>query len=112
MNFPAFGGHFPSTIPSIHQFTADTSGGVGVRYGNHFTNSAPIGVPGIGKYRSEGNNIHSTAVDVMINNKNLYTNGNPHHYNVPYSNTETGQQRLSESPNMQEKRNYQVGHKI
>lgn len=130
MNFPPFGSHFPGTIPSIHQFTADGSGagagagtggggasvGIGVgstssRYGNHFTNQPPIGVPVVGKYRTEINGTHasqSSQGGIMINNKTSYSNSNIHHYpNIPYSQSQSIHQRLSNSPViMQEKRSY------
>jgi len=98
MNFPPFGGHFPSTIPSIHQFT---------RYANHFPNQPPIGVPVVGKYRPENNGVQSAQSQVMMNNKTSYPNSNVHHYpNVSYSQAQSVQQRPTNSPGMQEKRSY------
>ncbi|KAJ8678932.1 hypothetical protein QAD02_014719 [Eretmocerus hayati] len=108
MNFPPFGGHFPGTIPSIHQFTAEGSGGASARYANHFSNQPPIGVPVVSKYRPEANNVQSQS-QVMMNNKSAaaYTNSNVHHYtNVPYSQAQSVQQRPSNSPSVQEKRSY------
>ena len=107
MNFPPFGGHFPGTIPSIHQFATDGSGGAGGRYANHFPNQPPIGVPVMGKYRPESNSVQSAQSQVMMNNKASYPNSNVHHYpNVPYSQAQPVQQRPSNSPGMQEKRSY------
>lgn len=109
MNFPPFGSHFPGTIPSIHQFTSDGSGGGSSRYGNHFPNQPPIGVPVVGKYRPEINGAHTTSQTQggMMNNKSSYTNSNVHHYpNVPYSQSQGVQQRPTNSPGMQEKRSY------
>lgn len=107
MNFPPFGGHFPSTIPSIHQFATDSSSGAGARYANHFPNQPPIGVPVVGKYRPENNGVQSAQSQVMMNNKTSYPNSNVHHYpNVPYSQAQSVQQRPTNSPGMQEKRSY------
>jgi len=107
MNFPPFGGHFPSTIPSIHQFTTDSSSGAGTRYANHFPNQPPIGVPVVGKYRPENNGVQSAQSQVMMNNKASYPNSNVHHYpNVSYSQAQSVQQRPTNSPGMQEKRSY------
>lgn len=107
MNFPPFGGHFPGTIPSIHQFTTDGSGGASARYANHFPNQPPIGVPVMGKYRPESNSVQTAQSQVMMNNKSSYPNSNIHHYaNVPYSQAQPVQQRPSNSPGMQEKRSY------
>ncbi|KAK2588258.1 hypothetical protein KPH14_004288 [Odynerus spinipes] len=107
MNFPPFGGHFPGTIPSIHQFATDGSGGAGARYANHFPNQPPIGVPVMGKYRPETNGVQTPQSQVMMNNKANYPNSNVHHYpNVPYSQAQPVQQRPSNSPGMQEKRSY------
>ena len=107
MNFPPFGGHFPGTIPSIHQFTTDGSGGASARYANHFPNQPPIGVPVMGKYRPESNSVQTAQSQVMMNNKSSYPNSNVHHYaNVPYSQAQPVQQRPSNSPGMQEKRTY------
>lgn len=106
MNFPPFGGHFPSTIPSIHQFATDSSSGTGSRY-NHFPNQPPIGVPVVGKYRPENNGIQSAQSQVMMNNKVSYPNSNVHHYpNVSYSQAQSVQQRPTNSPGIQEKRSY------
>ncbi|XP_008210450.1 protein odd-skipped-related 2 isoform X2 [Nasonia vitripennis] len=106
MNFPPFGGHFPGTIPSIHQFTTEGSGGASGRYGNHFPNQPPIGVPVVSKYRPEANSVQGQS-QVMMNNKAAYSNSNVHHYsNVPYSQAQAVQQRPSNSPSMQEKRSY------
>lgn len=108
MNFPPFGGHFPSTIPSIHQFATDSSSGAGARYANHFPNQPPIGVPVVGKYRPENNGVQSAQSQVMMNNKVSYPNSsNVHHYpNVPYTQAQSVQQRPTNSPGMQEKRSY------
>ncbi|OAD51986.1 hypothetical protein WN48_03538 [Eufriesea mexicana] len=107
MNFPPFGSHFPGTIPSIHQFATDGSGGAGGRYANHFPNQPPIGVPVMGKYRPESNGVQSAQSQVMMNNKASYPNSNVHHYpNVPYSQAQPVQQRPSNSPGMPEKRSY------
>ncbi|XP_018377838.1 PREDICTED: zinc finger protein 551-like isoform X3 [Trachymyrmex cornetzi] len=108
MNFPPFGGHFPSTIPSIHQFATDSSSGAGARYANHFPNQPPIGVPVVGKYRPENNGVQSAQSQVMMNNKTSYPNSsNVHHYpNVPYTQAQSVQQRPTNSPGMQEKRSY------
>lgn len=109
MNFPPFGGHFPSTIQSIHQFATDGSSGAGARYANHFPSQPPIGVPVMGKYRPENSGgVQSAQSQVMMNNsKSSYPNSNVHHYsNVPYSQAQTVQQRHSSSPGMQEKRSY------
>ncbi|KAG5324057.1 ZG46 protein, partial [Pseudoatta argentina] len=108
MNFPPFGGHFPSTIPSIHQFATDSSSGAGARYANHFPNQPPIGVPVVGKYRPENNGVQSAQSQVMMNNKASYPNSsNVHHYpNVPYTQAQSVQQRPTNSPGMQEKRSY------
>lgn len=105
MNFSPFGSHFPSSIPSIHQFSSESSG---ARYTNHF-NQSPIGVPNVAKYRSQeaANNVQSSAPSqVMLNNKTAYTNSNVHHYsNSLYSQTQNIHQRPSNSPNISEKRN-------
>ena len=107
MTFPPFGSHFPGTIPSIHQFATDGSGGAGGRYANHFPNQPPIGVPVMGKYRPESNGVQSAQSQVMMNNKANYPNSNVHHYpNVPYSQAQPVQQRPSNSPGMPEKRSY------
>ena len=107
MNFSPFGGHFPSAIPSIHQFSADTSNSVNARYANHFSNQSPIGVPVVGKYRTEVNNAQSAPSQVLMNNKAVYSNSNIHHYaNAPYSQSQSIQQRPSNSSNVNEKRNY------
>lgn len=106
MNFPPFGGHFPGTIPSIHQFTAEGSGGASAaRYGGHFPNQPPIGVPSLGKYRPEANNIQSQP-QAMMNNKAPYSNSNVHHYaNVPYSQAQPHRPSTNSS-SVQEKRSY------
>lgn len=108
MNFPPFGSHFPATIPSIHQFTADGTSGSSARYANHFPNQPPIGVPVVGKYRPEINGGQTGQSQGMISNKSTYSNSNVHsHYsNVPYSQAQSVQQRPTNSPGMQEKRSY------
>lgn len=114
MNFPPFGGHFPGTIPSIHQFTAEGSGGASAaRYANHFPNQPPIGVPNLGKYRPEANNIQSQPQSI-ISNKSPYPNSNVHHYsNVPYSQAQSVPQRSStNSSSIQEKRSYHQVNKL
>ncbi|CAG5087175.1 Similar to Gastrula zinc finger protein XlCGF46.1 (Fragment) (Xenopus laevis) [Cotesia congregata] len=93
--------HFPATIPSIHQFTADGTSGSTARYANHFPNQPPIGVPVVGKYRSEINGSQTGQSQGMISNKTAYSNSNVHsHYaNVPYS------QAQSEKKSEEQQRN-------
>ena len=103
MNFSPFGGHFSNSIPSIHQFAADSTNSTSSRYGNHLNGHSPIDIPNVGKFLSQVNNI-STPSEVL-NNKITYSHINNHYSNVPFSQNQTIQQRLA-TLNEQEKQNY------
>lgn len=112
MNFSPFGSHFPTTIPTIHQFAAkfshdSTNGALGSgsqnlndaqRYHSspgpaHFGNQhhPPIGMPvNMGKYtRNDGINTQNTQMSNLNAASNKYNNHvinqNNHHY--PSNNT-------------------------